>query len=85
MAKYSYPAIFHKENELYWVEFPDLPCDTSGDSFDDALAMAEDALTLLLKTYEEERIEIPSPSDVSALSKEGNIVRMINCSTSYKL
>ena len=40
-----YPAIFHKEDKGYWVEFPDLEgCLTKGKTFDEALLMAKDAL-----------------------------------------
>ena len=44
MKKY-YPAVFHKEENAYWVEFPDLKgCFSQGKDFPEACTMAEDAL-----------------------------------------
>lgn len=44
-----YPAVFHKENEGYWVEFPDIPgCLTQGNTIEQAFAMAKEALALAL-------------------------------------
>ncbi len=45
----QYPAVFHKEDESYWVEFPDLPgCFTQGDTIENAYQNAIDALGLYL-------------------------------------
>ena len=45
--KAIYPAIFHKENESYWVEFPDLPgCHTFGDTLAETVDNAKEALSL---------------------------------------
>ena len=34
----AYPAIFHKEDGSYWVEFPDLPgCQTVGESIGEVI------------------------------------------------
>lgn len=44
-----YPAIFHKDEQGYWVEFPDLPgCNTQGDTIEEAYKMAKEALALYL-------------------------------------
>ena len=41
----AYPAIFHYEENGYWVEFPDLPgCLSEGDDAAQALAQASAAL-----------------------------------------
>ena len=64
MSKVSYPAVFHKENVGYWVEFPDLPgCFTQGDTLEESFRMAIDALVLYLDKNDElfDRI-IPQPS-----------------------
>lgn len=43
---FVYPAIFHKEDESYWVEFPDLKgCNTYGSTIPEAMEMAQEALT----------------------------------------
>ena len=53
MNKLFYPAIFHVADEGgFWITFPDLPeCMTQGDNMQEA--------------YEEEKQEIPSPSDIN--------------------
>jgi len=45
MSTVSYPAIFHPEENGYWVEFPDLPgCFSQGNSIEESYAMASEAL-----------------------------------------
>ena len=42
MKKIFYPAVFTKEENGYWVKFPDLPgCFTEGDSISEAYEMAQ--------------------------------------------
>ena len=54
MAKYAYPAIFTPEEDgSYSINFPDLEgCYTCGDSLEDGIEMAADALPLVLYGYE---------------------------------
>ncbi|MFY9134709.1 MAG: type II toxin-antitoxin system HicB family antitoxin [Bacillota bacterium] len=64
MAKYIYPAVFDP-NECggYTITFPDLPgCVTEGDTLDDAIRMASEALALHLYGMERDGDEISSPS-----------------------
>lgn len=88
MAKYVYPAIFsEEENNQYSVVFPDLEgCYTCGDSLEDAIEMAEDALALVLYGYEVDQRQIPSPSKSSSISVlTGQFVNLIKCDTmSYR-
>ena len=71
--KKIYPAIFHSEDNVYWVEFPDLPgCFTQGDTLEDAMAMAEEALGLFIATLEEDRISIAAPSAPSDIKAAQN-------------
>ncbi|MBD8925793.1 MAG: type II toxin-antitoxin system HicB family antitoxin [[Eubacterium] rectale] len=67
MNKLFYPAIFHVADEGgFWITFPDLPeCMTQGDNMQEAYEMAADALGLALTSREEEKQEIPSPSDIN--------------------
>ena len=64
MAKYAYPAIFTQEDDgSFSIDFPNLEgCHTCGDSLEDGLEMAEDALALVLYGYEEDGRTIPAPS-----------------------
>ncbi len=82
MAKYVYPAVFTKEKDgKYAVEFRDIEsCYTCGDDLEDAIAMAEDVLALALYDYEEEKREIPEPSETFDL-KKNEFVNFIRCDT----
>ncbi|NPV53002.1 MAG: type II toxin-antitoxin system HicB family antitoxin [Firmicutes bacterium] len=62
MDKYIFPAIFEPgEKKGYCVTFPDLPgCVTEGDSLEEALRMAREALELHLYGLEEDGDPIPS-------------------------
>lgn len=47
MKKYFYPAVFHREDVGYSVSFPDIDgCFTQGDSMEEALEMAQEAMGL---------------------------------------
>lgn len=84
MAKYAYPAIFTPEDGGgFSINFPDLEgCHTCGDSLEDGIEMAEDALALVLYGYETGDQEIPSPSSPSSFSLSGDeFVNYIACDT----
>lgn len=73
MAKSIYPAIFHQDEDGgYWVEFPDLlGCVTEGDTLEEAMAMAEDALGIYLSTCKEKGEQVAPPSDPAQVTFEG--------------
>ncbi len=81
--KYVYPAVFAEENGGYAVEFPDLEgCVTCGDDLNDAIAMAEDVLSLALVDIEDSHQEIPTPSILSDIKLEdGEFANYIRCDT----
>lgn len=81
--KYIYPALFSPEDSGYSVEFPDLPgCCTCGDSLEESLSMAKDALSLFLVELEDEKQDIPEPSPIQSLSLEENsFASLINVDT----
>ena len=84
MAKYAYPAIFTPEEDgSFSINFPDLEgCYTCGDSLEDGIEMAEDALALVLYGYEKDGRPIPAPSTPATLSLSGNeFVNYISCDT----
>ncbi len=82
-TKYVYPAIFAKEECGYSVSFPDLEgCVTSGETLENAMAMAEDALCLMLYDMEEDGIPTPAASDIRSLRcNEDEFVSLIACDT----
>ena len=72
---FVYPAIFHKEEESYWVEFPDLKgCNTYGSTIPEAMEMAQEALTGYLLSLLEHGDHIASPSDIHAYDGFSSLV-----------
>lgn len=65
MTKLFYPAVFHKAEEGgFWITFPDIPeCMTQGDDMQQAYEMAVEALGLAITSREEEKIDLPVPSE----------------------
>lgn len=71
--KYIFPAIFSFDDDGISVEFPDLPgCLTCGNTEDEAIRMAKDALGLHLYGMERDDDEIPVPSNISEIHTESN-------------
>jgi predicted RNase H-like HicB family nuclease/uncharacterized protein (DUF433 family) len=55
----KYPGIVHKEDNCYWIEFPDLKgCLTQGDTMEELFFNAQEALSL----YVEDMSIFPEPS-----------------------
>ncbi len=83
MAKYVFPAVFTPEDGGYSVVFRDLEgCYTCGDTLADAIIMAEDVLALTLWDYEEDKRDIPAPSDMHSIKlKKGEFVNQIYADT----
>lgn len=80
--KYVYPAIFTPIPEGgFSVLVPDLPgCRTSGSTAFEALDMAEDAVSMWLWDAENNKEEIPQPSDHIA-SEAPSFVNLIKVDT----
>lgn len=77
---FVYPATFHKENESYWVEFPDLKgCYSSGSTIPETMEMAQEALTGYLLTLLEHGDNIAAPSDISAYSPNDGFATLVSC------
>lgn len=77
---FVYPAIFHKEENMYWVEFPDLEgCHTYGSSINETLETAQEALAAYLLTLLEQGKALPSPSDISSISVEDGFSSLVSC------
>ncbi|MDR1702874.1 MAG: type II toxin-antitoxin system HicB family antitoxin [Sporomusaceae bacterium] len=70
---YIYPAIFHQAEDGISVHFPDLPgCITCGNTLEEALFMAKDALGLHLYGMEKDDDQIPEPSSLINVTLEPN-------------
>ncbi len=75
MNRLFYPAVFHKENDGFWVSFPDFPeCFTEGDDMQQAYEMAVDALGLAITSRQTEKEEIPVPSDISEIKTDDGFI-----------
>lgn len=78
MDKLFYPAIFHTEDNGFWVSFPDIPeCLTEGDDINSAYSMAVDALGLALTSRIKEGEPLPSPSNPSSITADDGSVVII--------
>ncbi len=84
MARYVYPAVFTSEEEGgYSIAFPDVEgCYTQGKDMADGIAMAEDALCLMLYDIEEREGVIPAATDIKDVQCGANeFVTLISCDT----
>ncbi|AEF16556.1 MULTISPECIES: type II toxin-antitoxin system HicB family antitoxin [Thermoanaerobacterium] len=80
MDRYIFPAVFESDgNGGYTVTFPDFPgCITEGDTLDEALYMAKDALELYIYNLEEDNETIPIPTAPEKIKvPEGAFVNLI--------
>lgn len=69
--KLIYPAIFHHEENAYWAEFPDLVgCQTFGDTIEEALDGAREALEAYAISLIESKEPLPQASEADTLTAE---------------
>jgi predicted RNase H-like HicB family nuclease len=67
-----YPAIIHKEKGSYWMEFPDLEgCCSMGESLEECMGNAKEALVGYLAVLLENGDEIPRASSLENISSNG--------------
>lgn len=66
--KYTYVALFEKEDDIYNISVPDLPGVISfGNSIQNSIEQVEDALGIWLVTAEDMKLEIKKASSFSEL------------------
>lgn len=72
MKKVYYPAVFHKEKEGYYVEFPNLPgCFSQGETVEESYLMAKEALGYHLDTTNDLfSQEFEQPSTIEEVSQK---------------
>jgi predicted RNase H-like HicB family nuclease len=86
MAKYTYPAIFEKEQESgYSIYFPDIEgCYTQCEDIAEGIESASDALCLMLYDLEKKGKPIPTATSIKNIKTDGeNIVTLIACDTQF--
>ena len=66
MTKYVYPALFHSnEDGSFTITFPDLPgCISEGKSLENAMYMAQSALTQWIEYLTGEKHDVPTASNL---------------------
>ncbi len=78
MNKMFYPAIFYKEEDGFWVSFPDFPeCFTEGDNMEDAYKMAVEALGLAITSRKNENEALPVPTTPDKLHATDGVLVII--------
>ena len=75
MSQTFYPAIIDKDpDSAYGVTFPDFPgCVSAGDTIEEAITMATDALALHLRGLIEDGEALPAPSPADALATDPEV------------
>ena len=65
MKKMIYPGVFHRENNSFWVEFPDLEgCQSFGDTLEEVIENAKEALAAYCVTLLEQGKSLNPPTDI---------------------
>ena len=78
--QYVYPTIFHPNSDgSYTIAFPDLPgCVTEGKTLENALYMAQDALSVWLEYTLDHKETIPEATAIQNVTAEqGEFVNLI--------
>ncbi len=77
--KLIYPAIFHKDADGIWVEFPDLKgCHSCGENIEEVIEGAKEALEGYCMTLLEEKQKIPVASDIkNIVAGKNNFVTLV--------
>jgi len=86
MAKYTYPAIFEKEQESgYSIYFPDIDgCYTQAENTADGIENAADALCLMLYELEKQGKPIPKSRNIKDIVvNEDDLVTLVACDTQF--
>ena len=77
---FIYPAIFHEEDSSYWVDFPAMEgCQTFGDTVNNTMASAQEALSAYLLTLLEDGSELPKPSDIHSIKASDGFTSFVSC------
>lgn len=73
--KYVYPAVFYNDEDKIGVTVPDIKgCHTFGEDMADAIEMTEDAISMMLVSFEDEGQEIPKASKISDIQTDKNTI-----------
>lgn len=63
MKRVFYLAVFHEENNEYWVSFPDFPeCFSQGETIEDSFLHAQEALEMCIEERLSNNEKLPKPT-----------------------
>lgn len=86
--KLIYPVIIIPTGkDDYYVKIPDMDIATQGNSIENSIDMARDAICLMAVDMQEDGKPFPNPSDISKIKsdEQGAIVTLVDCDvTAYK-
>ena len=83
---YSFPAHIFRDEQSFGVEFPDVPgCFTFGDTIEEALRYAAEALAGHLEVLRDIGQALPEPSTEIDCLKPGDIYAVITCEVETRL
>lgn len=77
-----YPAVFHEEDGSVWAEFPDLEgCQTYGDTIEECVKEANEALGLYAESLIERGMKLPRPTKIRDINidDENSFVMAVYC------
>ena len=86
MAKYTYPAVFVKEEEGgYSIYFPDLEgCYTQAENIAEGIENAADALCMMLYELEKQGKPIPVSSNIKSIAtSDEDFATLVACDTQF--
>lgn len=78
----SYPAIFHREEQSYWVEFPNFGGGTQGDNIEEALCNAREFLSSQLALMIDDGLPLPEVADINDLVVVDGFTSMVQADPS---
>ena len=82
---YIYPAFFYKDNDGYSVVFKDLELATGGSTLQEALLMAEEALTGRVYLMLQDGETLPAATEIENITKpqDADFVTLIKTDKKY--
>lgn len=77
--KKTYPVILTLDESGYTVYIPDFDANTQGEDLTEAIEMARDAIGLMGIDMEDDKKQLPEPSDLQQIvASEGDIVSLVD-------
>ena len=78
--KITYPVVISKHDDAMHVSIPDCDISTYGKDLAHAVYMARDAISIWCVCTQDDREELPTPTEISQIPhEEGDIVELIEC------